>query len=85
MIDENDNENDNDNDTNENKNNDQSFELEENKENEIMFKKFVSCPKSMIIIYLSVGTFLLFYFVDICLIAFGFFKDGDGEELFMWN
>ena len=86
IIDEN--ENDNEIETNEKKENEfknQSFELEENKENEIMFKKFVSCPKSMLIIYLSTGTFLLFYFVDICLIAFGFFKDGDGEELFMWN
>ena len=85
IIDEN--ENDNDNESNEKKENEfknQSFELEENKENEIMFKKFVSCPISMLIIYLSVGAFLLFYIVDIFLIAFGFFKDGNGEELFMW-
>jgi len=81
-------ENENDNDSNEKKNNDsknQSFELEENKENEIMFKKFISCPISMLIIYLSAGGFFLFYIVDIFLIAFGFFKDGDGEELFMWG
>ena len=52
MIDENENENDND--SNGNKNNDsknQSFELEENRQNEIMFKNFISCPKSMFIIF----------------------------------
>ena len=88
IIDENENENDNDNESNEKKDNEsrnQSFELEENKENEIMLKKFVSCPRSMLIIYLSGGACFLFYIVDICLIAFGFFKDGNGEELFMWN
>ena len=81
------NENDNDNDSNEKKNNDsknQSFELEENRENEIMFQNFVSCPKSMLVIYLAAGLYFSFYIVDICLIAFGFFKDGNGEELFMW-
>ena len=84
MIDENDNENDNDNDTNENKNNDQSFELEENKESEIMFQNFINCPKSMIVIWLSIISIFLYHLVDICLIAFGFFKDGNGEELYMW-
>ena len=81
-------ENENDNDSNEKKNNDsknQSFELEENKENEIMFKKFVSCPKSMLIIYLSGGAYFLFYIIDVFLIAFGFYKDSNGEELFMWG
>ena len=90
MIDENENnENDidNDNDTNENKNNDsknQSFELEENKENEMMFKNFISCPKSMFVIWFSIISIFLYHLVDVCLIAFGFFKDGNGEELYMW-
>ena len=89
MIDENEN-NDigNYNETNENKNNDsknQSFELEENRESEIMFKNFISCPKSIFIISLSFISFFIFQIVDICLIAFGIFKDGSGEELYMWN
>ena len=90
IIDENENENNNENnnDSNEKKNNDsknQSFELEENKENEIMFKKFVSCPISMFLIYLSGGAFFLFYIVDVFLIAFRFHKDSNGEELYMWG
>lgn len=73
-----------DNDSNENKNNNES-EYEENKENEMMFKNFVSCPKSMFIIYVSTISFFLFNIIDICLIAFGVFKDENGEELYMWN
>ena len=88
MIDENENnENDNDNYMNKNKNNDsknQSFELEENKENEIMFKNFISCPKSIFAISFSLIAIFIFHFVDICLIAFGVFKDENGEELYMW-
>ena len=75
------------NESNENKNNDsknQSFELEENRENEIMFKNFISCPKSMFLIYLSSALYFLYNIVDITLIAFGVFKDGNGEELYMW-
>ena len=85
MIDENEN---NDSDSNENKNEDyknKSFELEENKENEIMFRNFISCPKSMFVIYFSLITFILFHIVDVCLIAFGIFKDENGEELYMWS
>ena len=89
MIDENENnENDNDNYSNENKNNEsknQSFELEENKENEIMFKNFISCPKSIFVISFSLIGMIIFHIVDICLIAFGVFKDENGEELYMWN
>ena len=87
MIDENENEN-NDDDSNENKNNDsknQSFELEENKESEIMFKNFISCPKSMLAISLSFTLYIIIHLVDICLIAFGIFKDENGEELYMWS
>lgn len=75
------------NESNENKNNEsknQSFELEENRENEIMFKNFISCPKSMLLIYLSSASFFLFNIVDVSLLAFGVFKDGNGEELYMW-
>ena len=85
MIDENEN---NDSDSNENKNEDyknKSFELEENKENEIMFRNFISCPRSMFVIYFSLITFILFHIVDVCLIAFGIFKDENGEELYMWS
>ena len=78
-----------DNDSNENKNNNeyknQSFELEENRESEIMFKKFISCPKSMFFIHITTISFFLFNIVDVCLIAFGVFKDENGEELYMWN
>ena len=84
---ENDNDNDNDNDTNENKNNEsknESFELEANKESEMMFRNFISCPKSMLVIWLSIITIFLYHLIDVCLIAFGFFKDGNGEELYMW-
>ena len=86
IIDEN--ENDKDNESNEKKENEfknQSFELEENKENEIMFRNFISCPKSMFVIYFSLITFILFHIVDVCLIAFGIFKDENGEELYMWS
>ena len=86
MIDENENENDND--SNGIKNNDsknQSFELEENRENEIMFKNFISCPKSMFIIFFCLIGFTLFHIVDVCLIAFGVFKDENGEVLYMWS
>ena len=90
MIDENENNNINNynNDYNEDKNNDsknQSFELEENRENEIKFRNFISCPKSMFVIIFSLISFFLFHIVDICLISFGVFKDGNGEELYMWN
>lgn len=87
MIDENENENDED-DSNENKNNDsrnQSFELEDNKRSVTLFTNFVSCPKSILVISLSFTSFLLFQIVDICLIAFGIFKDENGEELYMWS
>ena len=88
IIDEHENENDNDNnDTNENKDNESkndSFEIEENKENEVMFKNFIKCPKSMFVIYFSGIGYFLFHIVDVVLIGFGVFKDGNGEELFMW-
>ena len=89
MIDENENNdiNNYNNEYHENKNNDsknQSFELEENRENEIMFRNFISCPKSMFVIKFSIIFFFLFHIVDICLISFGVFKDGNGEELYMW-
>ena len=74
--------------SNDNKNNEsknQSFELEENRENELMFKKFISCPKSMIAIYLAVSSFAIFHVVDVFLIAYGVFKDENGEELYMWS
>ena len=80
------NENNDDNDSNENKNDskNQSFELDENKENEIMFKNFIKCPKSMFVIYFSGISYLLFHIVDVILIGFGVYKDEKGEELFMW-
>ena len=87
IIDENENENENENDSNENKNNESkndSFELDENKEDDIMLKNFIKCPKSMFVIYFSGISFLLFNLVDIILIGFGIFKDGNGEELLMW-
>jgi hypothetical protein len=74
-------------DSNESKNNESkndSFELEENKESEIMSKNFIKCPKSMFVIYFSGIGFILFNVVDIVLLGFGIFKDGNGEELFMW-
>ena len=85
IIDENENENEND--SNENKNNESkndSFELDENKENDIMLKNFIQCPKSMFVIYFSGISYLLFNIVDVILIGFGIFKDGNGEELLMW-
>ena len=84
IIDENENENE---ESNENKNNESkndSFELEENKESEIMPKNFIKCPKSMFVIYFSGIGFILFHAADIILIGFGVYKDGNGEELFMW-
>ena len=88
MIDENNENFDNDIGTNDNKNNEsknQSFELEENKENELMFKNFISCPKSMLAIYFAVSSFIIFHVVDVFLIAYGVFKDENGEELYMWK
>ena len=87
VIDENEIENE---DSNENKNNDnndtknQSFELEENKENEIMFKNFIRCPKSMFVIYFAGIAYFLIGITDVILLGFGIYKDGNGEELFMW-
>ena len=84
IIDENENENDSN--ENENKNNiskNDSFELDENKENDNI-KNFIKCPKSMFVIYFSGISFFLFNIVDVILIGFGIFKDGNGEELLMW-
>ena len=86
IIDENENE-ENDNDSNENKNNDSkndSFETEENKQTEIKLNNFIKCPKSMFVIYVSGIGFFVFHIVDVVLIGFGIFKDGNGEELLMW-
>ena len=83
IIDENENEN---NETNENKNNlskNDSFELEDNKDNDNI-KNFIKCPKSMFVIYLSGISFFAFNIIDVLLIGFGIFKDGNGEELLMW-
>ena len=69
-----------------NKNNeskDESFELEENKESERMFQNFISCPKSKFVIFFSIVSFFAFNFIDVILIAFGIFKDKNGEELFL--
>ena len=71
-----------------NKNNeskDESFELEENKENERMFQNFISCPKTKFFIYFSIISYFLFNFVDSVLIAFNVFKDKFGESLFLGN
>ena len=84
IIDENENENDNE--TNVKQNNDtknDSFDMDENKETDIT-KNFIKCPKSMFVIYFSGIGFLLFNIVDVILLGFGVFKDGNGEELFMW-
>ena len=69
-----------------NKNNeskDESFELEENKENERMFRNFISCPKSKFFIYFSIISFFLFNFIDVILISFGVFKDKYGEKPYL--
>ena len=69
-----------------NKNNeskDESFELEENKENERMFQNFISCPKTKFFIYLSIIFYFSFNFIDAVLIAFGVFRDENGEELYL--
>jgi len=69
-----------------NKNNeskDESFELEENKENERMFRNFISCPKSKFFIYFSIISFFLFNFIDVVLISFGVFKDKYGEKPYL--
>ena len=88
IIEENENENDNDNETNENKNNNefknQSFDLDENRENEIMFRNYIKCPKSLFIIYFSGISYLLIIVADTIIMGFGLYKDGNGEELFMW-
>ena len=79
-------ENENEEDSNEKKKK-ESFELEkeeENEENDIKIENFIKCPKLMFIIYSSGIAFVVFYFVDIFLIGFGFFKDGEGEDLLMW-
>jgi hypothetical protein len=80
------NENNDDNDSNENKNDtkNQSIELDENKDDEIMMKNFIRCPKSMFVIYFSGISFLLLEVVDVILIGFGVYKDKNGEELLMW-
>ena len=57
---------------------DESFELEENKDIERMFKDFISCPKSKFFIYFSSISFFLYNFIDALLIAFGVFKDKYG-------
>ena len=62
---------------------DESFELEENKDIERMFKDFISCPKSKFFIYFSSISFFLYNFIDALLIAFGVFKDKYGEELYL--
>ena len=69
-----------------NKNNeskDESFELEENKENERLFQEFISCPKTRVFIYFSLISFFAFNFIDAILIAFRLFKDNNGEELYI--
>ena len=69
-----------------NKNNeskDESFELEENKENERLFQEFISCPKTRVFIYFSLISFFTFNFIDAILIAFRLFKDNNGEELYI--
>ena len=84
IIDENENENDNE--TNVKQNNytkNDSFDMDENKETDIT-KNFIKCPKSMFVIYFSGIGILLFNLVDIILLGFGVFKDGNGEELLMW-
>ena len=76
----------NDNNLIDNKNNeskDESFELEENKENERMFQNFISCPKSKFVIYFSIIGYFSFNFIDVILIAFGVFKDKYGEDLYL--
>ena len=84
IIDENENENENE--TNVKQNNDtknDSFDLDENKEADNT-KNFIKCPKSMFVIYFSGICYFLFNIVDIILLGFGLFKDGNGEKLFMW-
>ena len=73
------------NDNKDNESKDDSFELEENKENERMFQNFISCPKSKFFIYFSIISFFLFNFIDAVLIAFGVFKDKHGEDLVLVN
>ena len=71
-----------------NKNNeskDESFELEENKENERMFQNFISCPKSKFFIFFSIISYFLFNFIDAILLAFNVFKDEKGEELILYT
>ena len=66
-----------------NESKDESFELEENKENERLFQEFISCPKTRVFIYFSLISFFTFNFIDAILIAFRLFKDNNGEELYI--
>lgn len=88
VIDENENEDDDSKEANNNEQRNHSFELNENnndnKEYEEKIRNAKKCPKSRFFIYLSIILYVIFTTGDIISLGFGFYKDGYGENLFMW-
>ena len=88
VIDENGNEEDDSKEANNNEQKNHSFYLNENnndnKEYEEKIRNAKKCPKSRFFIYLSIVLYFIFTVGDIICLGFGFYKDGYGENLFMW-
>ena len=88
VIDENENEDDDSKEPNNNEQRNHSFDLNENnndnKEYEEKIRNAKKCPKSRFFIYLSIVLYFIFTVGDIICLGFGFYKDGYGENLFMW-
>ena len=58
---------------------------EENKINQLLSENLIQCPIAKFFIIMSAIAYIIFHIADLFFLGFGFHKDKDGEELFLWN
>lgn len=58
---------------------------EENKINQLLSENLIQCPVSKFFIIMAAIAYIFFHIVDLFFLGFGFHKDKNGEDLFLWN
>ena len=58
---------------------------EENKINQLLSENLIQCPVSKFFIIMAAIAYIFFHIADLFFLGFGFHKDKNGEDLFLWN
>ena len=62
----------------------ENYDEEENKYNDIVTKDLIKCPIYKFFIFLSIILFIVFQIGDIICMGLGYYKDENGENLVLW-